>query len=217
MPRQAAEQRPSRGGRPKRIAWADLDIDHCSPRAGKPRQGDSFGAHELEEINRLAAAVGDPRHWRGGDLKQPVDPRRRQPQRARAERIAAIGHAARVAARDQGGEEARRRCRIDAEMGCRVADANAGRRRMLHDFQEIQSPADGADLRKVTSLSIHHWYAYQPPAAGTSWSARLVSATFASANLGITFSPNSRMDSSVRRCSVIPPYIMKMMYSTSSD
>ena len=42
-------------------------------------------------------------------------------------------------------------------MGCRTSQTRmpAGAA-LLHDFQEIQSPADGADLRKVARLSIHH-------------------------------------------------------------
>ena len=39
---------------------------------------------------------------------------------------------------------------------------------MLHDFQEIQSPADGADLRKVASLSIHHCLRLSTPGSQNS-------------------------------------------------
>jgi hypothetical protein len=36
------------------------------------------------------------------------------------------------------------------------ADANPGRRRALHEVQEIQSPADGADLRMIVGRRVDH-------------------------------------------------------------
>ena len=90
------------------------------------------------------------------DLKQAIDPSGRKPQRACAKCIAAVRHAARISARDQGRQKARCGGRIDPEVSGCVTDANPGRRRAQHDVEEIQSPADGADLRMIVGRRVRH-------------------------------------------------------------